>query len=85
MLFFFLLILEPLFDLLLCMSLDDDNERNPENRDQDVEESLNSVASACLLSLGVAWGVTPKILRALNHLITVDQPLTAQEITVNKI
>ena len=53
------------------------------NETQEAEESLSSLASSCLLSLVIAWGVTPKILQALNSLITVARPLTAQKITVN--
>lgn len=48
-------------------------------------ESLSSLASSCLLSLVIAWGVTPKILQALERLITVTRPLAAQRITVSTV
>jgi hypothetical protein len=50
---------------------------------QEVEESLSSLASSCLLSLVIAWGVTPRILQALDALITVARPLAAQIIVVS--
>ena len=77
--------LEPLFELLLSLSTSmiDEDTLPITNETQEAEESLSSLASSCLLSLVIAWGVTPKILQALNSLITVARPLTAQKITVN--
>jgi hypothetical protein len=52
---------------------------------EEVEENLTSLASSCLLSLVIAWGVTPRILQALDALITVSRPLAAQIIVVSNI
>ncbi len=52
---------------------------------QEVGESLSSLASSCLLSLVIAWGVTPRILQALDALITVARPLAAQIIVVSNL
>lgn len=49
----------------------------------EIGESLSSLASSCLLSLVIAWGVTPKILQALDRLITIARPLAAQKIQVH--
>lgn len=70
---------EPLFELLVEISSKDcDNLDNEE-----CGERLTSIATSCLLSLIIAWGVTPKLLQALAHLITATQSLADQEITVS--
>ena len=70
---------EPLFELLLeISSKDSDNLDN-----QECGERLTSIATSCLLSLVIAWGVTPKLLQALAHLITAPHSLADQEITVS--
>jgi hypothetical protein len=76
-------ILEPLFELLLKLSTMTDAENTSTIETQEVEESLSSLASSCLLSLVIAWGVTPRILQALDALITVARPLAAQIIVVS--
>lgn len=79
------IILEPLFELLLKLStvIDAENDRIIPAETEEIEGSLSSLASSCLLSLTVAWGLTPKILQALDTLITVARPLAAQLITVS--
>lgn len=78
-------ILEPLFELLLKLSTMTDAENTSTIETQEVEESLSSLASSCLLSLVIAWGVTPRILQALDALITVARPLAAQIIVVSNL
>jgi hypothetical protein len=78
-------ILEPLFELLLKLSTMTDAENTSTIGTQEVEESLSSLASSCLLSLVIAWGVTPRILQALDALITVARPLAAQIIVVSNL
>jgi hypothetical protein len=78
--------LEPLFELLLKLSTMTDVENTSVNETQEeVGENLTSLASSCLLSLVIAWGVTPRILQALDALITVSRPLAAQIIVVSNI
>jgi hypothetical protein len=78
--------LEPLFELLLKLSTMTDVENTSANETQEeVGENLTSLASSCLLSLVIAWGVTPRILQALDALITVSRPLAAQIIVVSNI
>lgn len=81
----FIFILEPLFELLLKLSTMTDAENTSTIETQEVEESLSSLASSCLLSLVIAWGVTPRILQALDALITVARPLAAQIIVVSNL
>ena len=73
--------LEPLFELLLKLSIMTDVDNTCVNLE--AGESLSSLASSCLLSLVIAWGVTPRILQALDALITVARPLAAQIIVVS--
>jgi hypothetical protein len=81
----FIFILEPLFELLLKLSTMTDAENTSTLETQEVGESLSSLASSCLLSLVIAWGVTPRILQALDALITVARPLAAQIIVVSNL
>ena len=75
----YVFISEPLFELLVEISSKDcDNLDNEE-----CGERLTSIATSCLLSLIIAWGVTPKLLQALAHLITATHALADQEITVS--
>ncbi|KAK4016037.1 hypothetical protein OUZ56_031000 [Daphnia magna] len=80
-------VVEPLFELLLKLStvIDAENDRIIPAETEEIEGSLSSLASSCLLSLTVAWGLTPKILQALDTLITVARPLAAQLITLPNI
>ena len=72
---------EPLFELLVEISSKDcDNLDNEE-----CGERLTSIATSCLLSLIIAWGITPKLLQALAHLITATHSLADQEITVSDL
>lgn len=72
---FFFYFEEPLYELLLSIS---------SSCVYSGEKSLAAAASSCLLSLVLAWGVTPKIFQALNHLVTAaHQPLATQQILVN--
>ncbi|XP_046440285.1 E3 ubiquitin-protein ligase MYCBP2-like isoform X2 [Daphnia pulex] len=78
-------VVEPLFELLLKLSTMTDAENTSTIETQEVGESLSSLASSCLLSLVIAWGVTPRILQALDALITVARPLAAQIIVLPNI
>ena len=81
----YIFILEPLFELLLKLSTTTDVENASTIETKEVGESLSSLASSCLLSLVIAWGVTPRILQALDALITVARPLAAQIIVVSNL
>lgn len=74
-----------MFQLLLEMATATDaDEGTADTTKADAENCLSSVASSCLLSLVIAWAVTPKILQALDCLITTARPMiAAQEITAS--
>jgi RCR-type E3 ubiquitin transferase len=70
--------LDPLFELLLDISTCNENEGDEDQG----KDSLASISASCLLSLVIAWGITPKLLQSLTALIVGPRSSAMREIAV---